>query len=48
MQAYGVGTPQNITKNFKSLENKDIINRSGKKIEILDPAFELWFKKISR
>lgn len=46
MRNYGVGTPQNISKNFKALENKDIINRSNKKVEILDPAFELWLKKI--
>jgi len=46
MRNYGVGTPQNISKNIKALENKDIISRSGKCIEILDPAFELWLKTV--
>lgn len=46
MRNYGVGTPQNIAKNIKSLESKDIISKQNKKTEILDPMFELWFQKV--
>jgi len=44
MQQYKLGTPRNVIKNKKILENNDFIDISGKKLEFLDPAFEFWFK----
>lgn len=34
------------SKNIKIIEKNDFIEKFGKKIYFLDPAFELWFKKI--
>ncbi len=45
MQSYKLGTPNNVTKNRDALEKRDIIDVTGKTIELLDPAFELWFNK---
>jgi hypothetical protein len=45
MQEYKLGTPNNVTKNRNALERNDIIDVTSNSIEILDPAFELWFKK---
>ncbi len=45
MQEYHIGTPQNVSKNMKMLEKRDFIERIHKKAELLDPAFELWFRK---
>jgi DNA-binding MarR family transcriptional regulator len=42
---YPIGTPSNIAKNIKILEKKDFIERTNKKIEFIDPVFELWFQK---
>jgi hypothetical protein len=45
MQTYRLGTPNNVSKNRKTLANNDIINKTKTHYEFLDPAFELWFKK---
>jgi hypothetical protein len=45
LQKYRIGTPQNVSKNIKILEKHDFIEKHNKKIELLDPALELWFKK---
>jgi DNA-binding ferritin-like protein (Dps family) len=44
MNAYKIGTPSNVLKNLKILERDDFIEKFNKKVELLDPAFELWFK----
>lgn len=45
MQKYHLGTPRNVVKNKMLLINKDIIQLIDGKMELVDPAFELWFKK---
>ncbi len=45
MQKYKLGTPQNVSKNKKSLIKNDIIHEVEGIYELLDPAFELWFLK---
>ena len=46
MHNYKLGTPRNVSKNKTSLFNNDVITQSKSGYELLDPAFELWFKKI--
>jgi AAA+ ATPase superfamily predicted ATPase len=43
MQKYRIGTPQNVSKNIKTLLNQDFIEKHLDNVELLDPAFELWF-----
>jgi len=45
MREYKLGTPRNVSKNKSLLINKDLIQTSGRKMEFVDPAFELWFGK---
>jgi len=45
MREYKLGTPRNVSKNKSLLINKDLIQTSGRKMEFVDPAFELWFNK---
>jgi len=45
MNQYKLGTPRNVSKNKSLLINKDLIQTSAKKMEFVDPAFELWFEK---
>jgi uncharacterized protein len=45
VKKYSLGTPGNIKKMQVALENKEIIEVSGKAIEISDPLFKLWIKK---
>ena len=44
MNTYKIGTPGNVLKNLKILERNDFIEKFNKKVELLDPAFEIWFK----
>ena len=44
MQKYNLGTPRNVSKNKGVLIKSDIVQLVEKKMELLDPAFELWFK----
>ena len=46
MQEFQLGTPNNVSKNVKRLSESGIIEKAGKKYEMLDPAFEIWFKQI--
>jgi hypothetical protein len=46
MQQYLLGTPRNVSKNKLILINNDLIHEVDGKYEFVDPAFELWFKKI--
>lgn len=45
MQAYRLGTPRNVSKNKMILLNNDLIHEMNGKLELLDPAFELWFRE---
>ncbi len=45
MQEFKLGTPNNVSKNAKRLRENGIIEKIGKKYEMLDPAFEIWFKR---
>ena len=45
LKRYPIGTPTNISKNIKTLEKKDFIERINKQINFIDPVFELWFQK---
>ncbi len=47
MQKYNLGTPRNVYKNKKTLENKDIIDITPGVIRFIDPLFEVWFKRNS-
>ena len=46
MQDYRLGTPRNVSKNKDALRNGDFIDIQQGKAEFLDPAFELWFRKV--
>ena len=48
LHQYGIGTSANITRVISALENKEIINKTGKSMEFADPAFEIYFKSIYR
>lgn len=43
---YNLGTSANVNKNKQTLVNKDILNKTESGFELLDPVFELWFRKI--
>ncbi len=45
MKIYRLGTPRNVSKNKTKFINNDIIHLLNKQYEMLDPAFELWFKQ---
>ena len=42
---YGLGAPRTITKNKKALVERDFIEKSGDGFKMVDPVFELWFKR---
>lgn len=42
---YGLGAPRSITKNKKTLVERDFIEKSGEGFKMVDPVFELWFKR---
>jgi len=44
MQNYNLGTPHNVTKNKKVLEEKDIVEIHGERITFNDPVFEYWLR----
>jgi len=46
MNGYRLGTPNNVRKNKQVLEDKDMINFVQAGIELLDPGFALWFKRL--
>jgi hypothetical protein len=45
MNRYNMGTPQNISKNKKILQNRDIIEKTKDGFAFLDPVFNRWFVK---
>lgn len=42
---YNLGTSANISRLKKSLEQKELIDITGKKVTFNDPVFRIWFKK---
>lgn len=46
MQAYKLGTPRNVSKNKSLLINNDLIHDVNGIYEFVDPAFEIWFKRL--
>ena len=45
LNRYQIGTSGNISRVKTALLGKEIIDISGKKVEILDPIFKLWLKE---
>jgi AAA+ ATPase superfamily predicted ATPase len=43
MDQYGMGTPRNVWKNKKVLENKEIIDFHTENAYFMDPFFKYWF-----
>jgi len=41
---YQLGTSANVNRIKKALIGKEIVDERGKKIEILDPVFNIWLK----
>ena len=46
LRRYSLGTSANVVKIKKALENKEIIEVHNGKPVFVDPAFELWLKRI--
>jgi hypothetical protein len=46
MLKYVIGTPRNILKNKQILMERDIIDESEGAFVFLDPAFEIWFRRV--
>ena len=42
---YQLGTSANIKRLKTALENKELIDISGKTVSFNDPVFKLWFRK---
>ena len=45
MKDFKLGTSNNVSKNIKRLRKNGIIEKAETKYELLDPAFEIWFKR---
>ncbi len=45
LERYQLGTSANIRRLKTSLENKELIDISGKTVSFNDPVFKLWFRK---
>ncbi len=43
---YSLGTSASVTKNKEALLQRDLIHKNGDLFELLDPLFEIWFKRI--
>jgi len=43
LNKYDMGTPQNVSKNKKMLQNRDIIEKTEEGFTFLDPVFKRWF-----
>ena len=43
LSRYNMGTPQNVSKNKKMLQNRDIIEKAKNGFAFLDPVFKRWF-----
>ena len=45
LSKYNLGTSANVTKNKEVLLGKDLIHKTDQLFELLDPVFELWFRR---
>ncbi len=45
MKDFKLGTSNNVSKNIKKLRENGTIEKISNTYELLDPAFEIWFKK---
>lgn len=45
MDKYHLGTPNNVRKNWRILNEKDIVDEQEEEYIFLDPVFELWFRE---
>jgi hypothetical protein len=45
MQRFKLGTPRNVSKNKKTLIEKDIVEILGQSITFNDPIFEYWLRQ---
>lgn len=45
IKEYNLNSSANVTRLRKALEKKEIIDVVGKRIEFIDPVFELWFRR---
>jgi len=45
LSKYNTGTPQNVSKNKKLLQNRDIIEKTKDGFAFLDPVFKRWFAR---
>ena len=45
LNKYNMGTPQNVSKNKKILQNRDIIEKTKDEYTFLDPVFRRWFMR---
>lgn len=45
LKKYSIGAPGNIKRIKEALENKEIIDITGKEISLTDPLFELWLNR---
>jgi hypothetical protein len=43
MSVYGLGTPQNVSKNKMILQKRDLIDKTPDGFVFIDPVFERWF-----
>ena len=43
MHNYGLGTPQNVSKNKEILQRRDLVEKTPEGFVFLDPVFEFWF-----
>ena len=46
MNKYNMGTPQNVSKNKKMLQNREIIEKTEAGFAFLDPVFKRWFSRM--
>lgn len=45
LNKYNMGTPQNISKNKRMLQDRDIIEKTKDGFDFLDPVFKRWFMR---
>lgn len=45
LDKYSIGTPQNVSKNKKMLQSRDVVEKSKDGFTFLDPVFRRWFAK---
>jgi hypothetical protein len=46
IRKYNLGTSANVNKIKDALDQKEIIDTTGKRTDFLDPAYKLWFQRV--